>query len=269
MKPSSNKFAVNLRLAVAVIVLAIATGMPGRLKAQSWAGPYLGVHAGQNWLSSETNLSNVTPTSNLFLNQTLNLGLMPTHFAGEHSRFAFGVAGGYNWQFGRFVTGIEADITRTQSQVSHDFKLDDAGFIFFGGPAQINVSMEWLATFRGRAGFLVTDRLFLFGTGGLAVAHVNAATRITHPAILPDCSAATACGYGSSSGQQLGWVVGGGGELSLYRNWNLKVDYLYFDLGGAGYIVNETSQVATNQPSLRNDFHLTGQQVRAGINYRF
>ena len=100
----------QLRFAVAFIVLATATGMPGRLFAQSWAGPYLGVHAGQNRLSTDTHLSNVTPTSNLFLNQALNLGLMPTQFSGEHSSFAYGVSAGYNWQFGRFIAGVEADI---------------------------------------------------------------------------------------------------------------------------------------------------------------
>jgi outer membrane immunogenic protein len=259
----------QLRFAVAFIVLATATGMPGRLFAQSWAGPYLGVHAGQNRLSTDTHLSNVTPTSNLFLNQALNLGLMPTQFSGEHSSFAYGVSAGYNWQFGRFIAGVEADITRSQSRVNHDFKLGDAGFVFFGGPAHMDASMDWLATFRGRAGFLVSDRFLLFGTGGLALAHVNASSRITQPSTLPDCSVATACGNGASSGHQLGWVVGGGGEFSLHRNWNLKIEYLYYDLGGASYIINEISTAAANQPSLRNDFRLTGQQMRAGINYRF
>ena len=183
----------QLRFAVAFIVLATATGMPGRLFAQSWAGPYLGVHAGQNRLSTDTHLSNVTPTSNLFLNQALNLGLMPTQFSGERSSFAYGVSAGYNWQFGRFIAGVEADITRSQSRVNHDFKLGDAGFVFFGGPAHMDASMDWLATFRGRAGFLVSDRFFLFGTGGLALAHVNANSRITQPSTLPDCSVATAC----------------------------------------------------------------------------
>ena len=37
-----------------------------------------------------------------------------------------------------------------------------------------SVSSDWLITFRGRAGVLVTPALLLYGTGGLAVANVNA-----------------------------------------------------------------------------------------------
>ncbi len=53
---------------------------------------------------------------------------------------------GYNWQAGRFVYGLEADVSVTDTTV------------------------DWLASARGRAGFLLDDRLLAYGTAGVGLA---------------------------------------------------------------------------------------------------
>lgn len=50
---------------------------------------------------------------------------------------------GYNWQAGRLVYGIEADVSVT------------------------DMAVDWLASVRGRAGFLLDDRLLAYGTAGV------------------------------------------------------------------------------------------------------
>ena len=50
---------------------------------------------------------------------------------------------GYNWQAGRFVYGLEADISVT------------------------DMAVDWLASARARAGILLDDRLLAYGTAGV------------------------------------------------------------------------------------------------------
>nr|PZN87126.1 MAG: hypothetical protein DIU57_03270 [Pseudomonadota bacterium] len=50
---------------------------------------------------------------------------------------------GYNWQADRFVVGVEGDLSAADT------------------------SVDWLASIRGRAGFLLDDRLLAYGTAGV------------------------------------------------------------------------------------------------------
>ena len=56
---------------------------------------------------------------------------------------------GYNWQANRFVYGLEGDISVTDT------------------------SVDWLASARGRAGFLLDDRLLAYGTAGVGFANAH------------------------------------------------------------------------------------------------
>jgi outer membrane immunogenic protein len=67
---------------------------------------------------------------------------------------------------------------------------------------------------------------------------------------------------------KVGWAAGGGLEYALSRNWSVKGEYLYIDLGkvsstadsdtapGFGLTVNSASRA-------------TLHTVRAGLNYKF
>lgn len=55
---------------------------------------------------------------------------------------------GYNWQAGRLVYGLEADVSVT------------------------DMATDWLGSVRGRAGFLLDDRLLAYGTAGVGFADV-------------------------------------------------------------------------------------------------
>ena len=102
---------------------------------------------------------------------------------------------------------------------------------------------DWLGTARGRIGYAFNQFLPYF-TGGLAVGNLNAS--------IP--------GVGSSSNTNTGWTIGAGVEVALTRNWSVKAEYLYVDLGSF-----DCTGCGTAPPGVG----LTTNVVRGGVNFRF
>ena len=156
---------------------------------------------------------------------------------------------GYNWQTGPLVLGVETDINYRGASGNNN------------GFGSIGTSAGYFGTARARVGYAI-DRLLIYGTGGLAYGSVN----------FP--GSATGVGLGgaphfltrfNNPGTKLGWTAGAGVEYALTRNWSVKAEYLYVDLGRntAGYTDLATGLPVTLQA--RNSDHI----VRAGVNYRF
>ena len=149
------------------------------LNSYSWAGPYLGGNLGYAWGSVDNN-----PTK-------------PSGLSG-------GVQGGYNWQTGPWVFGVEGDIEITGA--------DDTF-------APWKFSNPWFGTLRGRAGYALNNILF-YGTFGLAYGDIK----------------------GEKSGlsedkTHIGWAGGLGMEVGVTPNWSAKVEYLYMDLSNRAYSI--------------------------------
>ena len=142
------------------------------LNMYSWAGPYVGGNLGYQW--GDVNGGPLAPSG-------VNGGLQ----------------GGYNWQYGQFVFGGEADIQASGS--SHTF-------------AAWKFSNPWFGTLRGRAGFAMNN-ILIYGTGGLAFGGLRA-----EALNLSETQWAT------------GWTIGAGAEIGITQNWSAKVEYLYVDL---------------------------------------
>jgi len=74
----------------------------------------------------------------------------------------------------------------------------------------------------GRAGFLATPDLLLYGLGGLALGHFT----------YPDGSNTTLTTQADTDGKwATGYTVGAGGELKVARHWSLRGEYRYLHLG--------------------------------------
>ena len=141
-----------------------------------------------------------------------------------------GIQAGYNWQNGAFVYGVEAD-----------FNISSAGGKF----ADYQFSNPWFGTLRGRAGYVVNNVVFVYGTAGLAFG----------------VSTITRGGLSDTSGHA-GWTIGAGAEfglapLGLGPNWSAKVEYLYLGLSQGAVL---PASVSSNFPS---------NVVRVGVNYHF
>src|SRR5207302_5015181 len=86
-------------------------------------------------------------------------------------------------------------------------------------------SSRWLATFRGRMGWLVNRSVLLYGTAGLAVADLR-----TFDSVFFAASGTTNSAAGSQT--RAGWTAGAGLEWMFMPRWSAKIEYLHVDLGG-------------------------------------
>jgi outer membrane immunogenic protein len=272
--------------------LATAADMP--LKAPpiaygpSWTGFYAGVDLGYGWKDDPT----VTATGNDPLSIRLLSGLAaggqplgPVSF-GNKGVFG-GVEAGYNWQLYRsWLVGIETDFNVSnihgQGSASSIAQSGIPGLPDFTQQLTASQNVQWFGTVRPRAGWLATDNLLLYGTGGFAYGRVTEQVNYgLSPAAIAtvgnftlSCAAVPAqCVYGTSSRIATGWTAGGGAEYRVPgTSASFKVEYLYVNLG-AGDTVQAVAQsftAGTNPTSLsaaftRTDFHT----VKAGLNWHF
>lgn len=166
--------------------------------------------------------------------------------------FAGGGQVGYNWQTGPLVLGLETDINyRGASNNSN------GGFF----NSSLNTGSGYFGTARARVGYAI-DRLLIYGTGGLAYG----AVKFPGSAFgVGPAGAMALTRLDNSGGAKLGWTAGAGAEYALTRNWSVKAEYLYVDLGrtSANYVDLFTGAPVSLQAHNRD--HI----VRAGVNYRF
>ncbi|HTO78193.1 MAG TPA: outer membrane beta-barrel protein, partial [Methylocystis sp.] len=104
-----------------------------------------------------------------------------------------------------------------------------------------NLGINWFGTVRGRAGWLFTPSLLVYGTAGFAFGGVSA------------------WGYNNTP---TGWTAGGGLEWMFAPRWSAKIEYLYIDLSSGG----TTGGYGWNWGYR---FHPEINVVRAGVNYHF
>jgi outer membrane immunogenic protein len=231
----------------------------------SWTGCYAGINAGYSWGRARGNLN--TPDINslggggLGLPTSFPISLNPNGFIG-------GGQIGCNWQLNNaWVVGLEADFQGSAEKAGRPFAnsfsfVDGEGI----GTGVIGQSMQarihWFGTARGRAGFLVTPTIMLYGTGGLAYGRTSFTDYIS-VSTSTGISGVTAI---SSAKTRVGWTLGAGVEGALFNwnNWTWKLEYLYVDLGsrsGAGF-----------DPLIGNyswNAKFTDNIARVGLNYKF
>lgn len=213
---------------VACCILAPATaaadlGEPkrGRVSAEpvpyqapfTWTGFYVGTHLGYGW--SDIDWQESAPS-----------------FNGSHDGSGWLAGGqvGYNWQAGRFVYGVEADLSSTSID---------------GGNGCCGHSVNWLGSVRGRAGITGSDnRTLFYVTAGAAWADIEYAS------------------IGSHSDTHFGWVAGAGIERALTPNLTARAEYLYYDFDSTSA---PAGSVGPGPASLDPSLHT----IRFGLNYKF
>ena len=243
---------------------ALAADLPSRkappvayapIPVMTWAGLYVGLNAGYTFGSNRTvnffDFDGPGAAGNGFA-AAAAAGVLPVTLAPKRDGFIGGGQIGYNWQFGSFVTGIEADIQGTSAKGTSSAVL--GGFL-----STIDTKTDYLGTVRARLGFAVSPSFLLYATGGLAYGN----TKLSYGVFDPGFAA-----YNTVSQTKVGYTVGGGVEYALSQNWSLKGEYLYYDLGRQSATIlatNGAGAFTTSTASQRNAGHI----VRAGVNYRF
>src|SRR5262245_24040968 len=160
---------------VALAQIASAADLPRKAPAApppppvyNWTGFYLGIHAGGAWTTGD---SNFDP-----LPDPVSWNRSPETFGLSKASGLIGAHVGYNWQFApTWVVGLEGDWSWTNNNSSEIVNTRNSAGVPFvpASPAIMTRDLDWLATIRGRLGYLVTPDLLLYATGGAAFGHVN------------------------------------------------------------------------------------------------
>jgi outer membrane immunogenic protein len=222
--------------------MAIPTKAPPPVATpiSNWTGPYVGVGAG-----AALDHSSYTDVDYFFF-------LLPT---GPNNNFwtptpidftASGLAG-YNYQFSKFVLGIEGDLNWIGGKHT-------AGIGSFAtGGVTASTNMDWLSTVRARAGVLLSDATLLYATGGAAFTRFSDSwgSPITPSFRVIDSYSRT------------GSVLGGGIEYMFAPHWTGRVEALYADFGS--HITTTFGSGQTYRTKFEHDTTL----VRAALTFKW
>ena len=239
--------------------------MPPPSSSFTWTGFYVGVNVGHGSSDGDT-FVNPLPTAAIFVNlapQTLNLDPSGSLGGGQI---------GYNHQFGHFVLGVEADIDGAGIQETTVVTpiIQNNGTPFPGTPPGNNITVhqntDAISTVRPRFGFAF-GHFLLYGTGGLAIAHIGyTANTDFHPI-------GTETYPANFSKTQKGWAAGGGAEVGIGGGFSLKGEYLRYDVGSQqSFTANPVPPFPPSAPpfQIAYTWHTSSAQLfRFGANYRF
>ena len=207
-------------------------------------------------------------------------GGAPAPASFKFSHLLGGLQLGYNWQFSpKWLVGIETDFDWTDFKGSYS---NTQRFTVFGTSIRSTAdeNIKWFGTVRARLGYLPTDHLLAYITGGFAYGkieraasydNVGIATFITGAAYTVSFLAHKTCFAGASSSTATGWTLGGGLEYAIWKNVSVKAEYLYASLDGKSVTETAQSYVAGTMPASfdvnynHSDFNI----ARVGLNYRF
>jgi outer membrane immunogenic protein len=213
----------------------------------TWTGAYVGAHIGYGW-GGGNQLSDLNGYLSGFNASGFRVGEVDGAFVGVQS--------GYNFQFQRYVAGIEGDW----------------GFLGTTGTAQFpplvgvapgdsnaTIDMDYYGTITGRFGFLAGERVLIYAKAGWGWVHTRAS--------FTDSNGDHTLVTGLERKTTLdGAVWGGGIEYALSEWFSLKVEYLHFDIGDT---IIQTA--TTNSGNVFRFGHNISDidTVKAGFNIRF
>ncbi len=224
--------------------------------AFSWTGFYVGVNAGYN----ATQFDRTASANPGFIGGAPSVNLINT--IGTRSikanGFTGGLQGGYNYQINSLVFGLEGDFNFVGAKKSLNPESSLAGSYILASSSNV----EWLATIRGRLGFAL-DRLLVYGTAGIAFGSVKVFDEVDfRPNGAPGLGQAA-----TSSNTRTGYALGGGLEYAFTKNWTMKAEYLYVDLGKTSYTHGAVAGFPNTTIGVSNQTKLN--IARVGVNYKF
>lgn len=189
------------------------------LPVNSWAGFYGGADGGYAW-GTGGNLSHAGVASDCggIPNCIVGVPIAAEQVSISPEGGFGGGQLGYNWQVDRLVFGLEADFQGASLNCTNS--LTNALPVAFDVGSS---SLDWFGTVRGRLGLTIFDNALLYATAGFAYGGVE-----------DKAYAAFAGGISqteSSNQTATGYVAGAGLEYSFVRNWSVKVEYQYMNLG--------------------------------------
>jgi outer membrane immunogenic protein len=253
---------------VAVAAAAAIAGSPAlaQNEAHPFHGFYVGANAGIGWGDTNSHLhletgagSPIPPADVVGVNSLVSSG----HH--NHSGFAGGIEGGYNFVTGGGATndyffGVETDFGFLDLKQTKDSTYQSALLI----SPPINYSLhqkvhtDWMWTLRPRVGYITGPWMF-FGSAGLAISDIKIETSY-HDNLTPPGSASF-----SHSSTKVGFAGGLGVGYAFSPQWSVKGEWLYTDLGKVSASTASPSENAV----ITADAKMKANLIRFGIDYAF
>src|SRR5262245_13447569 len=174
---------------------------------------------------------------------------------GKRTFGVYGVHGGWNWQMGQAVVGIEGDYTWANAR--RTVSAQDAGDAI---PDIVSVKLESLASVRGRAG-AVFGNLFVYGTAGWGWTRtkVNIQEGDTLAGLHVSASRNTSGLVGGVGAEYYLWKVGPGSLL-------LRTEWLHYAFGGHDLV---SASTFSDGSFLTHKVPDSVDVVRAGLTWKF
>ncbi len=196
----------------------------------NWSGFYVGAHAGWTGVNDRQRL----------YSPTFALGI-----SNSDSGFLGGLHAGYNFQSGKMVYGVEADVSTTT--LNKRFGIG-APFVATTG----TIKLDFEGSIRGRLGYAMFDRGLLYGTAGVAIGHFKNSYRSAAPFAE------------SVTSTRVGLTVGAGFEYAVTRNLIARTEYRYTD-----WLPHTNNLNVWLAPPGRSRSHTGQHQVTVGLSYLF
>jgi len=237
------------------------------MPAPTWTGLYLGIQGGGAF--NPDNGDNLAVVPNFAgAGATTIANAFGSNFSSEFdSSFVGGAHVGYDYQAGQFVIGVLADINALDvAQRANAFSNTPAVYT-------AERSLDYLATGRLRAGYLVTPTALAYATGGVAYGEVDYGFSSNSPAITAAFPAVV-----NQDEDDFGYTVGGGMEVKVTNNVSFGAEYLYTNLGdgdsstrlnGGPFDGSSTSVVAGGFTDFKSSGDFDFHTVTAKLSYRF
>ena len=201
-------------MGIGVTAVALC-GSSAAASESDWTGIYFGANVGHGWSDYSSNIAAFDNNGALFATGPLGYSV---DFDGP---FAGGQIG-YNHNLGGLVLGVEVDFQGSDidGQSTTPFPAPPVVFPF---TYEASTDINWFGTVRGRIG-LICDRTLFYFTGGYAYGDVDYNANYLFTTVNANAPL-------HKSGTQDGYVLGGGVEHLMDKNWSLKLEYQYLDLG--------------------------------------
>lgn len=236
--------------------------------ADDWGGFYAGANAG--WAGADPHTRTTTPFDtaaymNVQSDEDDVKELGDQRLSSED--FTGGGQIGYNWQSGLWILGIETDFNALNMDAAATRSKQYISAPTATLTMSSTVKTDWLWTLRPRVGYVVADRWLCYGTGGLTVSDLEADFTLLddYTAVLGNVKQRQ-----NISKIKAGWTVGGGVEVRLDKNWSVRSEYLYADLGT---LEGDADDMTSDGNYKSNVFHHEAEfvvhLVRFSINYKF
>jgi outer membrane immunogenic protein len=218
----------------------------------NWSGAYIGAQGGYGWGHKEWR----------------GIGAGPNDGKYDVNGWLAGGTVGVNAQAGVFVFGVEGDLMWTDIKGNQTFT---ATLGVLATTVNLETKVNWLATAAARAGFVVGDKLLVYGKAGVALAEETHSfnTLFTN-------GVATVTTNIQAKPLHTGVLAGAGAEYALGGNWSAKFEYNYIKMLGQAFtatgpgFVNAPPVVGTVRADQRFDKMTQDMHIfKVGLNYHF